>query len=139
MSAGGNSGSQATSLIIRALALQELRLAQWWHVAMRELPTGIALGTILGVIGVGQITLWQIAGFYDYGEHWVLVALTVGTALIAIVTFGSLVGAMLPFILKALNFDPATASAPFVATLVDVSGIVIYFSIALFLLTGTLL
>lgn len=139
MSSGGNSGAQATSLIIRALALQELRLAQWWRVALRELPTGIALGAILGVIGVGRIALWQIAGFYDYGEHWALVALTVGTALVAIVTFGSLIGAMLPFTLKALSFDPAAASAPFVATLVDVSGIVIYFSIALFLLTGTLL
>lgn len=139
MSAGGNSGSQATSLIIRALALQELRLAQWWRVAVRELPTGIALGAILGVIGVARITLWQLGGFYDYGEYWPLVALTVGMALVAIVTFGSLVGAMLPFTLKALNFDPATASAPFVATLVDVTGIVIYFSIALFLLSGTLL
>src|SRR3546814_7140967 len=90
MSSGGNSGSQATSLIIRALALQELRLTQWWRVALRELPTGIALGAILGMIGVGRITLWQIAGFYDYGEHWLLVALTVGTALVAIVAFGSL-------------------------------------------------
>lgn len=139
MSSGGNSGSQATSLIIRSLALQELRLTQWWRVAMRELPTGIALGAILGVIGIGRIALWQMTGLYDYGEHWPLIALTVCTALIAIVTFGSLIGSMLPFALKALNFDPATASAPFVATLVDVSGIVIYFSIALFFLTGTLL
>lgn len=139
MSAGGNSGSQATSLIIRALALQELRVREWWRVAVRELPTGLALGAILGVIGVTRITLWQLAGFYDYGEHWMLVALTVGTALVAIVTFGSLAGAILPFTLKALKLDPAAASAPFVATLVDVSGIVIYFSIALFLLTGTLL
>jgi magnesium transporter len=138
MSSGGNSGSQATSLIIRALALQELRLAQWWRVALRELPTGVALGVILGLIGVGRIALWQIAGFYDYGEHWALVALTVGTSLVGIVAFGSLVGSMLPFALKALNFDPASASAPFVATLVDVSGIVIYFSIALLFLTGTL-
>jgi magnesium transporter len=139
MSSGGNSGSQATSLIIRALALREVRLSHWWRVALRELPTGIALGAILSVIGMGRITLWQIAGLYDYGEHWVLVALTVGTTLVGIVTFGSLAGAMLPFALKALNFDPASASAPFVATLVDVSGIVIYFSIALFFLTGTLL
>ena len=139
MSSGGNSGSQATSLIIRALALQELRLAHWWRVALRELPTGVTLGAILGVIGISRIALWQIAGFYDYGEHWRWVALTVGAALVSIVTFGSLVGSMLPFVLKALNFDPATASAPFVATLVDVSGIVIYFSIALLLLTGTLL
>ncbi len=139
MSAGGNSGSQATSLIIRALALQELRLTEWWRVVARELPTGVALGAILGVIGVSRITLWQIAGFYDYGEHWVLVALTVGAALVSIVTFGSLAGAMLPFALRALSFDPAAASAPFVATLVDVAAIVIYFSIALALLTGTLL
>jgi magnesium transporter len=139
MSSGGNAGSQATSLVIRALALQELRLAQWWRLALRELPTGLALGAILGLIGVARIALWQIAGFYDYGEHWVLVALTVGTALVAIVTFGSLAGSMLPFALKALNFDPASASAPFVATLVDVSGIVIYFSIALLFLSGTLL
>jgi magnesium transporter len=139
MSSGGNSGSQATSLIIRALALQELRVAQWWRVAFRELPTGVALGVLLGLIGVGRIALWQLAGFYDYGEHWVLIALTVGTALVGIVTFGSLAGSMLPFALKALNFDPASASAPLVATLVDVSGIVIYFSIALLFLTGTLL
>lgn len=139
ISSGGNSGSQATSLIIRALALQELRLAQWWHVALRELPTGVTLGVILGLIGVGRIALWQLAGLYDYGEHWILIALTVGTALVGIVTFGSLAGSMLPFALKALNFDPASASAPFVATLVDVSGIVIYFSIALLVLTGTLL
>lgn len=139
MSSGGNSGSQATSLIIRALALQELRLAHWWRVVLRELPTGIVLGTILGAIGVARIALWQITGLYNYGEHWQLVALTVGTALIAIVTFGSLVGSLLPFALKALGFDPATASAPLVATLVDVWGIVIYFSIAILLLTGTLL
>ena len=139
MSSGGNSGSQATSLIVRALALQELRLAQWWRVALREFPTGVALGVILGAIGVGRIAVWQVAGFYDYGEHWTLLALTVGTALIGIVTFGALAGSMLPFALKALNFDPASASAPFVATIVDVSGIVIYFSIALVLLTGTLL
>jgi magnesium transporter len=139
ISSGGNSGSQATSLIIRALALQEVRLSQWWRIALRELPTGVALGAILGVIGVGRIAVWQIAGLYDYGAHWHLVALTVGTALICIVTFGSIAGAMLPFALKALNFDPASASGPFVATVVDVSGIVIYFSIALLFLTGTLL
>lgn len=139
MSSGGNSGSQATSLVIRALALQEVRPAQWWRVALRELPTGITLGAILALIGMSRIALWQVAGFYDYGEHWRLVALTVGTALVGIVTFGSLAGSMLPFALKAMNFDPASASAPFVATLVDVSGIVIYFSIALLFLSGTLL
>ncbi|MCL4765552.1 MAG: magnesium transporter [Hyphomicrobiaceae bacterium] len=139
MSSGGNSGSQATSLVTRALALQELRLRQWWRVALRELPTGFALGAILGLIGMGRIALWQVAGFYDYGEYWGLVALTVGTALVGVVAFGSVVGSMLPFALQAFKFDPASASAPFVATLVDVCGIVIYFSIALLFLTGTLL
>jgi magnesium transporter len=139
MSSGGNSGSQATSLIIRALALREVRLADWWRVVLRELPTGLALGAILGVIGVARITLWQKLGIFDYGEHWPLVALTVGTALVGIVTFGSVAGSMLPFILKRLGFDPASASAPFVATLVDVTGLVIYFSVAYVILRGTLL
>jgi magnesium transporter len=139
MSSGGNSGSQATSLLIRSLALQELRLRDWWRVALRELPTGIMLGSILGLIGVVRITLWQQLGLYDYGVHWQLVAATVGAALIGVVTFGSLAGSMLPFILQRLGFDPASASAPFVATLVDVTGLVIYFSAALAILSGTLL
>ncbi|GGE10089.1 magnesium transporter MgtE [Aureimonas endophytica] len=139
MSSGGNSGSQATSLIIRALALGELKLSDWWRVALREIPTGLALGGFLGVIGVARIAVWQEAGIFDYGPHWMLVALTVGLALVAIVTFGSLAGSMLPFALKRLGFDPASASAPFVATLVDVSGLVIYFSVALVVLSGTLL
>ena len=139
MSSGGNSGSQATSLIIRAVALQEVRLRDWWRVALRELPTGVTLGAILGVIGIMRIALWQNLGIFDYGEHWVLVAMTVGAALVGIVTFGSLAGSMLPFILKRIGFDPASASAPFVATLVDVTGLVIYFSIALIFLRGTLL
>jgi magnesium transporter len=139
MSSGGNSGSQATSLIIRALALEEIRLRDWWRVAMRELPSGLTLGAILGAIGFIRITLWQRIGIYDYGEHWVLVALTVSCALVGIVTFGSLTGSMLPFAIKRLGFDPASASAPFVATLVDVTGLVIYFSIALRILGGTLL
>jgi magnesium transporter len=139
MSSGGNSGSQATSLIIRAVALQEVRLSDWWRVALRELPTGVMLGSILGVIGIIRIALWQKLGVFDYGEHWVLVACTVGAALVGIVTFGSLAGSMLPFVLKRMGFDPASASAPFVATLVDVTGLVIYFSIALIFLRGTLL
>jgi magnesium transporter len=139
MSSGGNSGSQATSLIIRALALREITLRDWWRIASRELPAGLMLGAILGVIGLTRITLWQLLGLYDYGGYWPLVALTVGLALTAIVTFGSLVGSMLPFILKTLGFDPATASAPFVATLVDVTGLVIYFSVAYLTLHGTLL
>lgn len=139
MSSGGNSGSQATSLIIRALALREIGLKDWWRVALRELPTGLTLGAILGAIGVARVVLWQQAGFYDYGEHWLLVAATVGAALVGIVTFGSLVGSMLPFALKRLGFDPASASAPFVATLVDVTGLVIYFGVAAVILRGTLL
>ncbi|HMF66612.1 MAG TPA: magnesium transporter [Phyllobacterium sp.] len=139
MSSGGNSGSQATSLLIRALALQELRLKDWWRVALREIPTGLVLGSFLGLIGVVRIATWQMMGLYDYGQHWPLVAATVGTALIGIVTFGSLAGSMLPFAMQKLGFDPASASAPFVATLVDVTGLVIYFSIALVILSGTLL
>jgi len=139
MSSGGNSGSQATSLIIRALALGEVKLRDWWRVALRELPTGICLGAILGTIGIARITLWQFLGFYNYGPHWALIALTVGTALTAIVGFGSLTGSLLPFALQKLGFDPASASAPFVATLVDVTGLIIYFSVALFILSGTVL
>src|SRR6478672_3305557 len=122
MSSGGNSGSQATSLIIRAMALGEIRLRDWWRIAVRELPTGLMLGAILGVIGFARISLWQVLGIYNYGPHHVLVALTVALALVGIVSFGSLAGSMLPFILRRLGFDPASASAPFVATLVDVTG-----------------
>ncbi|HVV39522.1 MAG TPA: magnesium transporter [Nitrobacter sp.] len=139
MSSGGNSGSQATSLLIRSLALREVRLGDWWRVAMRELPTGLLLGGILGLIGVVRITAWQKLGFYDYGEHWILIAVTVAAALIGVVTFGSLAGSMLPFLLQRIGFDPASASAPFVATLVDVTGLVIYFTVALLILRGTLL
>ncbi|MBB5751420.1 magnesium transporter [Prosthecomicrobium pneumaticum] len=139
MSSGGNSGSQATSLLIRALALGQLRLRDWWRVALRELPTGMTLGAILGVIGMARIALWQTLGVYDYGVHWPLIAVTVAAGLVGVVTFGSFAGSMLPFVLKRLGFDPASASAPFVATLVDVTGLVIYFSIALVVLNGTLL
>lgn len=138
MSSGGNSGSQATSLIIRALALGEIKLKDWKRVALRELPTGLLLGLILGIIGFIRVIVWQKAGIYDYGAHWVLVAFTVAVTLIAIVTFGSLVGSMLPFVLKAAGFDPASASAPFVATFVDVAGILIYFSIAALILLPTI-
>jgi len=139
MSSGGNSGSQATSLIIRAIALREIKLGDWWRVALRELPTGLTLGAILGVIGVARIELWQHLHLFDYGVHHMLVATTVGVALVGIVAFGSLAGSMLPFLLKRVGFDPASASAPFVATLVDVTGLVIYFSVALIILRGTLL
>jgi magnesium transporter len=139
MSSGGNSGSQATSLIIRALALREVRLRDWWRIAFRELPAGAMLGIILGLIGAIRIVTWQHFGFYDYGPHWGLVAAAVSGALVGVVTFGSLTGSMLPFVLRRLGFDPASASAPFVATLVDVTGLVIYFSVAYVVLRGTLL
>lgn len=139
ISSGGNSGSQATSLIIRAMALGEVRLADWWRIVLRELPAGLALGTILGLLAVVRILTWQELGLFDYGVHHVLIALTVGVSLVGIVTFGSLTGSMLPFVLRRLGFDPASASAPFVATLVDVTGISIYFSVAYLMLRGTLL
>lgn len=139
MSSGGNSGSQATSLVIRALALHELKLKDWWRIAVRELPTGLTLGAILGVIGFTRIMLWQRLHIFSYGPHYQLVAITVGLALVGIVAFGSLAGSMLPFVLKRVGFDPASASAPFVATLVDVTGLVIYFSVAFLILRGTLL
>ena len=139
ISSGGNSGSQATSLIIRSLALREIRLGDWWRILLRELPAGLTLGLILGVIGIIRIVLWQKFGWYDYGEHWLLIAATVGGALVGVVTFGSLAGSMLPFLLKRIGFDPASASAPFVATLVDVTGLIIYFSVAFAILRHTLL
>lgn len=139
MSSGGNSGSQATSLIIRALALEEVRLGDWWRVALRELPSGVTLGAILGSVGFFRIFLWQQLGIFDYGDHWLLIGFTVACALVGIVTFGSLAGSMLPFVISKLKFDPASASAPFVATLVDVTGLIIYFSIAQAILHGTLL
>ena len=139
MSSGGNSGSQATSLIIRAIALREVKVKDFWRIAMRELPTGLVLGVILGLIGITRILLWQRIGFYDYGPHFVKIALTIGAALVGVVSFGSLAGSMLPFLLKRLGFDPASASAPFVATLVDVTGLVIYFTVATLILRGTLL
>ncbi|MGH7680167.1 MAG: magnesium transporter [Gemmatimonadaceae bacterium] len=139
VSSGGNSGSQATSLIIRALALGELTLKDWWRVAVRELPTGLTLGLILGVLGVVRIVLWQQLGFWDYGPYYLLLALTVGISVVGVVAFGSLIGSMLPFALRRLGLDPASASAPFVATLVDVTGVIIYFIVAIALLRGTLL
>jgi magnesium transporter len=139
VSSGGNSGSQATSLIIRAMALGELALKDWWRVAVRELPTGLTLGIMLGTLGVIRIVLWQHLGFWDYGPHYMLLGLTVGIAVVGVVAFGSLIGSMLPFALRRLGLDPASASAPFVATLVDVTGVIIYFIVAIALLRGTLL
>ena len=138
ISSGGNSGSQASTLVIRALALGEVRLGDWWRVMRREVLSGLGLGVILGIIGFLRITVWS---FFSnlYGPHWPLVALTVGVALIGIVLWGTLAGSMMPFLLRRLGFDPATSSAPFVATLVDVTGLIIYFSVAVMILRGTLL
>lgn len=139
ISSGGNSGSQATTLIIRALALRELKLGDWWRVLFRELVNGLTLGVILGLVGFLRVSLWYELGWHDYQGHPYLMALTVWCSLTGVVTFGSTVGSMLPFILRRLGFDPATASAPFVATLVDVTGLFIYFYVALVILRGTLL
>ncbi len=138
ISSGGNSGSQTTSIIIRALALGNVRLGDWLRVLARELTSGLSLGAILGAIAFVRIALWPWR-VTAYGEHYLMVAFTVMMALIGVVTFGTLIGSMLPLILKKLRFDPAMASAPFVATLVDVTGIVIYFSVASIILRGTLL
>ncbi|MGH8092967.1 MAG: magnesium transporter [Chthoniobacterales bacterium] len=144
ISSGGNSGSQASTLIIRAMALGEVTLRDWWRVASRELQTGLSLGLILGAIGGIRVAVWSILGekyFHRelYGAQWPLVAITVGAALVGVVLWGSLAGSMLPFILRRLGADPATSSAPFVATLVDVTGLVIYFSIALLIMRGAML
>lgn len=139
MSAGGNSGSQASTLIIQAMALGELTITDWWKVMRRELISGFILGLVLGGIGFLRILFWQQLHIYDYGAHWTLVGYTVAISLMGIVLWGSLMGSMLPILLKRLKLDPAASSAPFVATLVDVTGIVIYFSVAYFFLKGILL
>lgn len=138
VSSGGNAGSQASTLVIRAMALGEVRLRDWWRVVWRELRTGLTLGMILAAIGLARIVVWQMVGEV-YGEHYLPLAFTVAAALVGVVTWGTLAGSALPFILRALGFDPASASAPFVATLVDVTGVVIYFGVAALLLEGTLL
>lgn len=139
MSSGGNSGSQASTLIIQAMALGEVTIAEWWRVMKRELLSGFMLGLILGAIGFIRIILWQNLHVYDYGQHWFLLSVTICFSLMGIVLWGSLMGSMLPLLLKRLKLDPATSSAPFVATLVDVTGIIIYFSVAYFFLKGILL
>jgi len=139
MSSGGNSGSQASTLIIQAMALGELTIKDWWRVMRRELISGLMLGVILGSIGFIRIMLWQQLHIFDYGPYWELISITVFLSLIGIVLWGSLMGSMLPIMLKRLKLDPAASSAPFVATLVDVTGIVIYFSVAYFFLKGLIL
>jgi magnesium transporter len=138
ISSGGNSGGQATTLVIRAMALGEVRLRDWWRVMRREILSGLGLGAILAGIGIARILLWEVL-FHTYGPHHLLIALCVAASLLGVVLWGSLVGSMLPFVLRRLGLDPATASAPFVATLVDVTGLVIYFTTARTILAGTLL
>ena len=138
ISSGGNSGSQASTLVVRALAIGEIGLRDWWRVIRREFITGLALGSILGTIGFLRIALWSFFGDL-YGPHWLLVALTVAISLVGVVMWGALSGSLLPFILRRLGFDPAVSSAPFVATIVDVTGLVIYFGVAYLIMRGTLL
>jgi len=144
ISSGGNSGSQASTLIIRAMALGEVTLRDWWPVMRRELSAGAMLGAFLGIVGALRVALWSIIGMRYlhrpmYGEHWPLVAATVGITLVGVVLWGSVSGSMLPFALRRFGLDPATSSAPFVATLVDVTGVILYFSIALLILRGSML
>jgi magnesium transporter len=138
ISSGGNAGSQASTLVIRAMALGEVRLGDWWRVTRREIVSGLSLGLILGAIGFARVTLWELL-FHSYGQHYLKIAMTVGLSLVLIVAWGSLAGSLLPMLLKKLRFDPANASTPFVATMVDVTGLVIYFSVARVFLTGSLL
>jgi magnesium transporter len=139
ISSGGNSGSQAASLIIRALAVGELGIRDWWRVMRREVSSGLVLGGILGFVGFVRITAWSLVAPHAYGPHWPLVAVTVWVSLVGVVLWGTLAGSMLPLLLKRAGMDPAVSSAPFVATLVDVTGIVIYFQVAAQILRGTLL
>ncbi|MGZ5246172.1 MAG: magnesium transporter [Flavitalea sp.] len=138
ISSGGNSGSQASTLIIQAMAVGEIHLTDWWRVLRREIISGLLLGTVLGTIGLFRVILWNSI-FHTYGEHTMLIGLTVGLSLIGVVLWGTIAGSMLPIILKKLGADPATSSAPFVATLVDVTGLVIYFSLAFLFMEGILL
>ena len=134
LSTGGNSGSQATTLVIRAMALGEVRLRDWWHVVRREMVSGLTLGSILAVIGFVRIVAWSAMGWQSYAGQPMVVATTVAASLIGVATWGTTVGSMLPFVLKRLGFDPASASAPFVATLVDVTGLIIFFTVATWML-----
>ncbi|MFI5193346.1 MAG: magnesium transporter [Chitinophagales bacterium] len=139
ISSGGNSGSQASSIIIRAMALGEIKFRDWLYVMRKEIMSGLVLGSILGSVGFLRIALWQRFHFYNYGDHWLKVGLTVAFSLLGVVLWGTISGSMLPILLKKLGADPAASSAPFVATLVDVTGLIIYFSVAVFILKGSLL
>jgi magnesium transporter len=139
ISSGGNSGSQASTLIIQAMAVGDISLADWWRVLRREIASGLLMGLVLGLIGFIRVAVWHSIAPDMYGEHWFLIACTVGFALIGVVLWGTLSGSMLPILLKKLGADPAVSSAPFVATLVDVTGLVFYFSVAVVFLKGILL
>jgi magnesium transporter len=138
ISSGGNSGSQASTLIIQAMAVGEIDVTDWWRVMRREIISGLMLGSILGIVGFCRVVIWNVI-FKSYGEHTVIIGLTVGFSLIGVVLWGTVSGSMLPIILKKLGADPATSSAPFVATLVDVTGLIIYFSMAYLFMEGILL
>jgi magnesium transporter len=138
ISSGGNSGSQASTLIIQAMAVGEITLTDWWKVLRREIVSGVLLGLVLGLIGFFRVIVWNSI-FHTYGDSSVLIGLTVGSSLIGVVLWGTITGSMLPIFLKKLGADPATSSAPFVATLVDVTGLLIYFSLAFLFLQGILL
>jgi len=138
ISSGGNAGSQASTLVVRAMALDEVRLRDWWRVMQREIIVGSSMGVILGIVGYIRVIVWE-AAFHTYGEHAQLIGITVGLSLVGIVLWGSVSGSILPFVLKRAGFDPASASTPFVATLVDVTGVVLYFTLASLILKGTML
>ena len=144
MSSGGNSGSQASTLIIQAIAVGDVSIKDWWLVMRREIFSGIILGGVLGIIGFIRICIWHVLMMHGiiedmYGVHWLLIGISVGLSLVGVVLWGTLSGSMLPIILKKLGADPAVSSAPFVATLVDVTGLIIYFSVAYLFLSGLLL
>ncbi|HPH25052.1 MAG TPA: magnesium transporter, partial [Chitinophagaceae bacterium] len=139
ISSGGNSGSQASTLIIQAMAVGEITISDWWRVLRREIISGLLLGTVLGIIGFIRVAAWHAIIPTVYGDHWMMIGFTVGFSLIGVVLWGTLSGSMLPIILKRLGADPAVSSAPFVATLVDVTGLIIYFSFAYLFLQGLLL
>ena len=139
LSSGGNTGSQASTLIIQAMSIGEITIEDWWKILKREILSGLLLGLVLGVIGFFRVMVWHYIAPGFYGEHWILIACTIGLTLVGVVIWGTITGSMLPMVLKRLGADPAVSSAPFVATLVDVTAILIYFGLAFLFLQGTLL
>jgi magnesium transporter len=139
LSSGGNTGSQASTLIIQAMSVGEITIEDWWKILRREILSGLLLGIVLGIIGFFRVAAWHMIAPGFYGEHWMLIATTIGFTLVGVVIWGTITGSMLPILLKRLGADPAVSSAPFVATLVDVTAILIYFGLAFYFLQGTLL